>query len=586
MCGIVGYIGKKKALPILLQSLKTLEYRGYDSSGIAYVINNEVKVVKDVGKISVLENKINTEENTCMGIGHTRWATHGDVTINNSHPHKQGNITLVHNGIIENYLEIKNKLIDLDYTFVGETDSEVLSGLIDYYYNKTEDMLEALEKVTRDVKGSYACAIIVDDNYDNIYVMRKDSPLIIGVGKNENFIASDVPAMLKYTNKYILLNDYDIAVISKDDVAVYNNGKKVSKAINEFEEDTEVISKQGFEHFMLKEIHEQSTLARNNLVNNLRNIPNIRKYKNIYIVACGSAYHAGLIGKVLIEKYVNIPVCVDIASEFRYKKLFLNKDDLVIVISQSGETADTLASLRIAKEMGAKTLGIVNVFGSSIAREADNVVYTNALIEIAVATTKAYMMQVYTLGLIALKNGDVRYEDTIDNYRLLANQIDSIIENDIYLDVANSIHQNRNIFFLGRGIDYYISMEGSLKLKEISYIHSEAYPAGELKHGTISLIEKDTPVISIITNQEIKDKTLSNIKEVISRGARSIVICTDDIEVDSSYYEMIIRVPHSVDTLKPILAIIPLQLVAYHVAKLNNCDIDKPRNLAKSVTVE
>lgn len=586
MCGIVGYVGKQKSLPILLQSLKTLEYRGYDSSGIAYVINNEVKIVKDIGKIKVLENKLNIDENTFVGIGHTRWATHGNVTINNSHPHRQGNITLVHNGIIENYLEIKNKLLEFDYVFKGETDSEVLAGLIDYYYKKTEDAVETLEKVIKEIKGSYACAIIIDDNYDKIYVLRKDSPLIIGVGKNENFIASDVPAILKYTNKYILLNDYDVGVVSKDDVIIYNNGNKISKIINEFKEDAEIISKQGFDHFMLKEIHEQSTLARNNLVNNLRNIPDIRKYKNIYIVACGSAYHAGLIGKVLIEEYVNVPVYVDIASEFRYKKLFLSKEDLVILVSQSGETADTLASLRIAKKLGAKTLGIVNVFGSSIAREADNVVYTNALIEIAVATTKAYMMQVYTLGLIAIKNSDVRYDELIDYYRLLANQIDSIIENDIYLDVANAIYQNKDIFFLGRGIDYYIAMEGSLKLKEISYIHSEAYPAGELKHGSISLIEKNTPVVSVITNNKIKDKTLSNVSEVISRGAKSIIICSDDLDVDSSYYDIIIRVPGSVDTLRPILAIIPLQLMAYYVAKLNDCDIDKPRNLAKSVTVE
>lgn len=586
MCGIVGYVGRNKVLPILLQSLKTLEYRGYDSSGVAYVINDETKIVKDVGKISVLENKIDIDENSYMGIGHTRWATHGGVTISNAHPHKQGSVTLVHNGIIENYLEIKNKLLNLDYKFNGDTDSEILCGLIDYYYSKTEDMLDALSKTIKEIKGSYACAVIVDDNYDNIYVMRKDSPLIIGIGNKENFVASDVPAILRYTNKYILLNDYDIGVVSCDDVLVYNNGKKISKAINEFEISEEVISKQGYEHYMLKEIHEQSTLVRNNLMDNLRSIPDIKKYRNIYIVACGSAYHAGLIGKFLIEEYVNKPVYVDIASEFRYKKLFLNKEDLVIVVSQSGETADTLASLRIAHKLGATTLGIVNVFGSSIAREASIVVYTNALVEIAVATTKAYMMQIYMLGLIAIKNSDTRYDDIIENYRMLANQIDNILGNDMYKNVAKEIYRNEDVFFLGRGVDYYIAMEGSLKLKEISYIHSEAYPAGELKHGSISLIEKNTPVISIITNNNIKDKMLSNIKEVMSRGAKSIIICTDDIEIDNSYYETIIKVPGNIDTLKPILAIIPLQLISYEVAKLNNCDIDKPRNLAKSVTVE
>lgn len=586
MCGIVGYIGKNKSLPILLQTLKTLEYRGYDSSGVAYVVENTTKVVKDVGKISVLERNIDIEEDSCMGIGHTRWATHGGVTIDNSHPHTQGNITLVHNGIIENYIDIKKKLLEVGYKFKGETDSEILCGLIDYYYNQEKDMINALDSVIKEIKGSYACAIILNDDYDKIYAIRKDSPLIIGIGDCENFIVSDVPAILRYTNKYILLNDYDIAEVSRNMINIYNNGIIVDRTVNKFVANEEIISKQVYEHYMLKEIYEQSALVRNNLLDDLNDIPDIRKYKNIYVVACGSAYHAGLIGKVLIEEYVCKPVCVDIASEFRYKKMFLGCDDLVIVISQSGETADTLASLRKSKELGAKTLGIVNVFGSSIAREADLVVYTNALIEIAVATTKAYMMQVYMLGLIAIKNSKAKYECVLKNYRLLANQIDKILENTIYLDVANEIYESKDLFFLGRGIDYYIAMEGSLKLKEISYIHSEAYPAGELKHGTISLIEKDTPVISIITNNDIKDKTLSNVKEVISRGAKSIIICSDDIEVDGSYYETIIRVPKTIDTLKPILAIIPLQLIAYHVAKLNNCDIDKPRNLAKSVTVE
>ena len=586
MCGIVGYIGKKKALPILIQALKTLEYRGYDSSGVAYVINNETKIVKNVGKIKELENKINLDENTLVGIGHTRWATHGGVTINNSHPHRVGNITLVHNGIIENYLEIKNRLTNLDYRFVGETDSEVLCGLVDYYYNKTENMIEALGIVTKELKGSYACAVIVDNDYDNIYVMRKDSPLIIGLGNKENFISSDVPAILSYTNRYILLDDYDIAKINMDNVAVYNNGRKIDKDINEFQYDQEVSSLQGFSHYMLKEIHEQASLVRNNLVDNLRNIPDIKKYKNIYIVACGSAYHAGLVGSVLIQEYVNKPVYVEIASEFRYKKTFVDENDLVILVSQSGETADTLASLRKAREIGATTLGVVNVFGSSIAREADLVLYTNALIEIAVATTKAYTMQMYMLGLIAVKNSDIRYDDVIENYRLLANQIDSILDSDMYKEIANEIYKCKDIFFLGRGIDYYVAMEGNLKLKEIAYIHSEAYPAGELKHGTISLIEKGTPVISVITNNSVKDKILSNIKEVISRGAKSIIVCTSDMKIDQTYYNMIVRVPSNIDVLKPILAIVPLQLIAYEVARLNGCDIDKPRNLAKSVTVE
>ena len=586
MCGIVGYVGKKKALPILLQALKTLEYRGYDSSGMAFVINNEVKIVKNVGKICELEKKIDCDTDTVMGIGHTRWATHGGVTINNSHPHRQGRITLVHNGIIENYLELKNMLTEVGYNFVGETDSEVLCGLVDYHYKDTNDILAALQKTDEVAKGSYACGVILDDDYNNIYVMRKDSPLIIGVNDSENFIASDVPAILKYTNKYILLDDYDIAKVDNCSVSVYNNGKKVEKEIHEFEYNEEIASKQGFEHYMLKEIYEQSNLIRNNLEDNLKNIPDIKKYNNIYIIGCGSAYHAGLVGKVLIEQYVNKPVYTDIASEFRYKKLFLNKNDLVIVISQSGETADTLASLRKAKNLGVTTMAIVNVFGSSIAREADIVVYTNALIEIAVATTKAYTMQVFMLGLLAIKNSDVKYDDVINDYKLLANQIDSVIDNDTYKMIANDIYKNNDIFFLGRGIDYYLAMEGNLKLKEIAYIHSEAYPAGELKHGTISLIEKDTAVISVITDKNVKDKILSNIKEVISRGAKSIIVCIEDIEIDDGYYNMIVKVPNNIDVLKPILAIIPLQLIAYEVAKLKGCDIDKPRNLAKSVTVE
>ena len=586
MCGIVGYVGKNKALPILLHSLKTLEYRGYDSSGIAYVAYNHMNIVKDIGKINIIENKLEIDTDTYIGIGHTRWATHGGVTISNTHPHRHGKITLVHNGIIENYLEIKNKLLDYGYKFVGETDSEVLCALIDHYCKDNDDIVYILNKLVKEIKGSYACAIIRDDDYDKVYTIRKDSPLIIGVGKDENFIASDVPAILKYTNKYITLDDYDVAVVLANDVVVYNNDKIISKEINEFEYDEEIVSKQGYDHYMMKEIHEQSILVRKNLRDNLREIPDITKYKNIYIVACGSAYHAGLIGSNLISEYVDKPVYVEIASEFRYKKLFLDKDDLVIIISQSGETADSLASLRRAKEIGVKTLGIVNVFGSSIARESDMVIYTNASIEIAVATTKAFMMQVYILGLIAIKNSDIRYDDVYDNYKLLDNQIDTILDSNIYKEVAKEIYKNKDIFFLGRGIDYYISMEGSLKLKEISYIHSEAYPSGELKHGTISLIEKNTPVLSVITNKLIKDKTLSNIKEVISRGAKSIIICTNDIEIDDSYYDIIIKVPSNVETLKPILAIIPLQLIAYEVAKLNKCDIDMPRNLAKSVTVE
>ena len=586
MCGIIGYVGKQKVLPILLHGLKTLEYRGYDSAGVAYLNNNKIESVKSVGKISLLEEKVDKEISSNIGIGHTRWATHGGVTLENCHPHSQGDIVLVHNGIIENYLELKEKLLKFNYNFVGETDSEILSGLIDYYYKKDNNILNALNSVIKEIKGSYACVIMVAAENDKLYTIKKDSPLIIGISDDENFVASDVPAILKYTNKYIYLEDEEIAVISSNMYKVYKELGEINKEIHEFINDNEDISLQGYSHYMLKEIHEQAILARNNIYEDLKGIPDITKYENIYIVACGSAYHAGLVGRNLIEEYVNKPVIVELASEFRYKKLFLTKRDLVIVISQSGETADTLASLRIAKDIGAMVIGIVNVFGSSIAREVDLVIYTNAKTEIAVATTKGYMMQVYVLGLLALKNSKVDYKDVYDNYKLFANQIDMILDNKIYHEIAKVIYKHKDIFFLGRGIDYSIALEGSLKLKEISYIHSEAYAAGELKHGTISLIEEGTPVISIITNNEIKDKTLSNIKEVISRGAKSYIIATEDIDIDLSYYDKIVRIPNNIDLLKSLLVVIPLQLIAFEVAKLNGCDIDKPRNLAKSVTVE
>ena len=587
MCGIVGYIGKRKALPIILHSLKTLEYRGYDSAGVAYFNNKELDIVKSIGRINYLEDKINIEVDTNIGIGHTRWATHGGVLLENCHPHRVLDVVLVHNGIIENYLEIKDKLMKLDYTFDGDTDSEVLCGLIDYYYRQNDfDMLKALDKVIKEIKGSYACAIMVNGDDSHIYTIKKDSPLIIGIGDEEFFVASDIPAILKYTNKYIILDDYEIACVTYGDVTVFKDLVKMDKVINEFTNNEETITKNGYSHYMLKEIYEQATLARKNILDNLDTIPDITKYNNIYIVACGSAYHAGLVGKYLIEEYVSKPVVVELASEFRYKKLFLADKDLIILVSQSGETADTLASLRIAKEFGATTMGIVNVVGSSIAREVDIVLYTNASIEIAVATTKAYMMQIYMFGLIAIKNSDVNYSDMYQDYKLFANQIDCVLDSDLYQEIASLIYKDNDIFFLGRGIDYYTALEGSLKLKEISYIHSEAYAAGELKHGTISLIEKNTPVISIITNNDIKDKILSNIKEVISRGAKSYIIATSDIEIDDSYYHKIIRVPSTVKTLRPLMAVIPLQLIAFEVAKLRNCDIDKPRNLAKSVTVE
>jgi len=460
-----------------------------------------------------------------------------------------------------------------------------LCALIDYHYKNNHNILTSLNNVTKEIKGSYACAIMKKNNKNKIYVIKKDSPLVIGVGNNENFIASDILAILKYTNKYILLDDNDVGEISLNKVTIYNNNIKTNKEILEFKHNKENMANKNFEHYMLKEIHEESLIVKNNIPTTLDNIPDISNYNNIYIVGCGSAYNAGTIGKHLLEKYTSKMISTEIASEFRYKNLNLNKDDLLILISQSGETADTIACLRNMKKLGITTLSIVNVVGSTIYRESDIVINTNAGAEISVATTKAYLMQIFILSLIAIKNSKLQYKNIIEYYKALPNQIDNAI-NKNYKDIANKIYKERDIYFLGRGIDYYISMEGNLKLKEISYIHSEAYPSGELKHGSIALIDNNTFVISIITDKLIKDKTLSNIKEVISIGAKSIIICTDDIKIDKTYYDYLIKIPTTIDLLKPLLVILPLQLIAYEVAKLKGCDIDKPKNLAKSVTVE
>lgn len=586
MCGIIGYTGKKNAIPVIIDGLSSLEYRGYDSAGISYINNNKINTIKSIGKIDNLKKKIDNSSTSFTGIGHTRWATHGGVTINNCHPHTKNKVTLVHNGIIENYLTIKKILLDNGYSFYGETDTEVLAGFIDYCYKETNDKILAIDKALKQLTGSYALGIIFSDETDTIYAARKDSPLIVGISSDGNFIASDMPAIAKYTNKYFLLDEGDIVILHKDSYKVLNNQSVITKEILLYDHVQSDQDLSGYDHYMLKEIHEESSLIRNNLLDNLESIPDIKKYKNIYIVGCGSAYHAGLVSKYTMEKYLKKPVYVHLASEFRYNELFLTPDDLVIVISQSGETADTLASLRIAHTYKATVLALVNVFGSSIAREADIVIYTNALTEISVATTKAYIMQVYYLGLLTIKNSNLDYQELFNNYKLLPSQIDNVINQDIYKDLAKEIYKHTDIYFLGRKADYAISMEGSLKLKEISYIHSEAYPAGELKHGTISLIKDNTIVISVITDPTIEDKTSSNVLEVISRGAKSIIIATDDIHIDKQYYTHLIQVPNTIDILKPILAVIPLQLLSYYTALLIGCEIDKPRNLAKSVTVE
>lgn len=597
MCGIVGYIGKKNAIEILINGLEKLEYRGYDSAGIAF-LTDDIKILKNKGKIKNLKNKVNFDEKSTLGIGHTRWATHGEANEINAHPHQVGKITLVHNGIIENYEEIKKELINKGYTFKTETDSEVGCALLNFLYQKNQNMIKSIEEFKTIVKGSYALGIICSDDKDTLYTVKNASPLIIGVGDNENFIASDVPAILKYTNKYITLDDLEFAKITKDKIECYDKKNKViTKDIKIFSGDAMDIEKNGYEHFMLKEIHEEPSVIKKTFDKYIDNnkigdkIPDLSKYEKITIVACGSAYHAGLIGKNLIENYANIPVDVEIASEYRYKKHFFNEKELVIVVSQSGETADTLASLKLAKENKIDTLGIINVKESSIARESDIVLYTEAGNEIAVATTKAYSAQVAIFSLISLtianKNNLLNKDEIIEilkEIKLLPNKIEQLINNDIYQKIAEEIYKDDDIFFLGRGIDYAIALEGSLKLKEISYIHSEAYAAGELKHGTISLIDKDTPVIAIITDNSIKDKTISNVKEVKARGAKTILISNENL--DNSCFDKKVIIPSIHPLLQPLLTVIPLQLIAYEVAKLRDCDIDKPKNLAKSVTVE
>ena len=595
MCGIIGYIGKGNSIPILLDGLKNLEYRGYDSVGISIVENNKLKIKKEKGKVKELEKDINKDMYSNIGIGHTRWATHGKANKTNAHPHHYGSITIVHNGIIENYLDLKKELEKIGYKFISETDTEVACAYINYIYNKEKDILKTLNICSKEFIGSFAIGIIVKDDYDNLYVMKKESPLIIGVSKDENFIASDVPAIINHTNKYILLEDMEYAKINSKKIEVYKNGRIQKKIVKEFKHSISNISKEKFDHYMLKEITEQPFVIEH-LINEyfkdgklLKNkLPDLSLYNKIYIVGCGSAYHAGIVGKYLIEKYGNSEVFVELASEFRYKKLFLDKNSLVIAISQSGETADTLASLKIAKHMKAHTLSIVNVFESSIARFTDNVIYTEAGNEIAVATTKGYTSQVFILSLLALKlgllNKYIKEKDIIDYYRTISKEMKKLIKKD-YTNIANDLYKRNCIFFIGRNIDYAMALEGSLKLKEISYIHAECYAAGELKHGTISLIEKNTPVIGLITNDNVADKTISNVKEVISRGAYVILICKDNIKANNCYNEKI-KIPSTLDLLQPILNIIPLQLIAYEVAKLKKCDIDKPRNLAKSVTVE
>ena len=588
MCGIASYAGDKNVIKTIMTGLKSLEYRGYDSSGIAYMKNGKINIIKKEGPIKNLDKILDYDDEANIGISHTRWATHGGATDINAHPHRQGKITLVHNGIIENYNELREELIEKGYVFNTETDTEVAAGIIDDLYNEEGDMLKALNKATYVLKGSYAFNIINDDYPDTIFGIRKDSPLIVGTSNEGNILASDIPAIIHVTNKYIILNNYDIVVLTKDNIKYYDRDlNEIHKDIKIFNGDSEDISKNGYDHYMLKEINEEGEVVKRILSlytkdNKVGDIFNIKKYKSIDIVACGSAAFAGYIGKYYIEKYANIRTNVHYASEYRYQKNFFDKDTLVILISQSGETADTLAAMKLANEHDIDTLSIVNRRDSSIARESKYVIYTPAGIEIAVATTKAYLAQVIILILLAIKNSSME-EEGIRELKLLPNIITKYINDFNYKEIAKLVSDKKNVFYLGRGIDYYLALEGSLKLKEISYIHSEAFPAGELKHGSISLIDENFGVIAIVLDKSISDKTISNLKEVSSRGAEVITIT--NIDKDDFSTHKILLDNHS-EFLTPLTAIIPMQLLAYNTALIKGYDIDKPRNLAKSVTVE
>lgn len=581
MCGIIGYVGEKRfSIDVIIDGLKHLEYRGYDSAGIAYVKDNNVVIEREVGRISNLESVLK-KDISHIGIGHTRWATHGKPTKENAHPHKVGNITLVHNGIIDNFMELKSTLMSEGYTFKSDTDTEVAAAYIDSLYKENNDMIKSLSICVNKFLGSYAFGIINELETDVLYALRKDSPLIIGVGENENFIASDVPSILKYTNKYIDIENDEIVKITKDEVTVYDkNYNIINKEISVFEGDANLVEKNGYETYMLKEIHEEAEVIKKTSESSIDF--DITKYDEIDIVACGSAYHAGLVGKYMIEKLCNIKVNVCIASEYQYDKHFYKGKTLVIAISQSGETADTKKCVNIANDMGVDTLGIVNVKGSSIARICKHVIYTLAGPEIAVATTKAYLAQITTLILLAVKNSKEKINT--EDLQKLPYYIETLINKD-YTSLANMLHTKDDIYFIGRGIDYALCMEGSLKLKEISYIHSEAYAAGELKHGTISLISEGTPVIVVATSDELYLKTISNAKEAKARGAY-VILVTDKEVINEGVYDELISIPKVTEELRPILTIIPLQLISYEVAKLKGNDIDKPKNLAKSVTVE
>lgn len=612
MCGIVGYIGTKKASPILINGLLRLEYRGYDSAGISTIEKDGLSIMKDKGRVKNLNNLpgIDDLEGT-IGIAHTRWATHGKPSKENSHPHMDNSKTfsVVHNGIIENYNELRKFLINNGYTFYSQTDTEIIPNLIHYYYSKGDNndsfrFLRAVKNACSDLKGSFALEIICKNDPNNMIVVRKDSPLVIGKGNGENYISSDIPAILSFTREFYLLEDLEFVVLSRDDAKFYDkNLNPIDKKIQTIEWNASSAEKDGFEDYMLKEIYEQPTAIRETIGAKLGEGSKcefdelkftkeyLKSLNKIYLVACGTAMHAGLAAKNMLERICKIPTEVDIASEFRYRDPIVDEKTLCIFISQSGETADTIAALKLSKEKGAKTLAISNVIGSSITREADYSIYTHAGPEIAVASTKAYTSQVVLLAILAIYFAET-LELTDKNILELKNNIlelPSKIEETLKCaeqikEFGHRIYQEKDVFFLGRGIDETVAKESALKLKEISYIHADSYPAGELKHGPIALIENDITVISIMTDKNLVEKTVSNIQEVITRGAKTLVVTNQNI--DDKMFDTVIHIPETNTFISPILSVMPLQLLAYYISKEKGLDVDKPRNLAKSVTVE
>ncbi len=609
MCGIVGYVGYRDCSEVLVSALSKLEYRGYDSAGIAVFDDGEIKTVKTKGKLEDLKNKISEvgKPNGHVGIGHTRWATHGEPSDVNSHPHSGARVTIVHNGIIENYIELKEFLTSKGRTFLSDTDTEVVAQLLDYKYNGNP--LETIDAVMAELKGSFALGIMFKDFPDKVFAVRRESPLIVGVADGECFIASDVPAILKYTRNYYLLDHDEIATLSSDGVSfVDEHLDPLEKELKTADWDMEAAEKGGYPHFMIKEINEQPSAIRTTIMPRIKDglpcleecgitLDKLKEFNNITIVACGTAMHAGMVGKYVIEDLARVPVTVDIASEYRYRNPIVGNGDLVIIISQSGETADSLAAMRLAKQKGATTLAIVNAKGSSIAREADMLIYTLAGPEIAVASTKAYITQLSVVYLFAFELALAKEtlsaaecKRLVSALMKMPDAVEEVIKNceDKCKYIATKLVTADSLLYIGRGLDYALSMEGSLKLKEVSYIHSESYAAGELKHGTISLIDDDMPVISVATQTDIIPKTISNIVEVKSRGAKIILVCTDACArgLKDGVADYVVEIPHSEELLMPITAVVPLQLLAYYTAINRGTDPDKPRNLAKSVTVE